>query len=152
MKFYLLILLFHVSSIILVCLLNQQAYAFRPAIFKRRRSFASLWTLNFSSCSLYAFASSDSLDKAKAEQEKKVKVHNEVKLRLRLKIARMEAIRRGRKAYARWFNKQRVIEETKMINVIDEIKNKNESVTVNSFFTMGLWPIKLCCSYWGLLP
>ena len=131
MKFYLLILLFHVSSIILVCLLNQQAYAFRPAIF--RPAFPPAFRLA-------------------SEQEKKVKVHNEAKLRLRLKIARMEAIRRGRKAYARWFNKQRVIEETKMINLIDDIKNINESVTVNSFFTMGLWPIKLCCSYWGLLP
>ena len=49
--------------------------------------------------------------KAKQEHEKKLKIHNEAKVRLRLKIARMEAIRRGRKAYARWLSKQKLVEE-----------------------------------------
>ena len=113
---------YQILFFLILFLINHQAFAFHPAILRR---------INF--------ASADSLNKEKAEA--KLKAHNEARKRLRMKIKHMEAIRGGRKAYSRWIE-----------NMKTNIEKKKEKKIESEFFSTYFWLLKLCGTYWGLLP
>jgi hypothetical protein len=91
------------------------------------------------------------------EEKWKAPDNKEIRIRLRLKIARLVAIRRGRRAYDRWLISQYMKEytgknsEKEQQQKMDTGNGRYWSVLFGAL-TENLWPIKLCCICWRSFP
>jgi len=85
------------------------------------------------------------LNSAKAKREleqEKLKIRDQARKRLRQKISLMVAIRHGRKAYSRWLDRQKAVEE------MEANQTAKESESMSGLLNVDPWLIKSC--YWGL--